>query len=273
MAGRRPSYLSEDEKPVSVSLRIPRDVYDQAQRYVGMRRTTLTEVLLDGLRLRLETPADPRDKRVSDASNTVIQELQEMIDAAVQAALVKARDMATSAPEATAPPINGIQYDRNAVLQDRGVPIGDEWIPFDEDLAEAPEALAGPTPDIRHDDTPGVQDTAPAAPDAIEAQIDQHITRLEHRVHEMQCLDGENEDTVPQISHDDTTVVQPRVARQPILDLLRQHPAGLTAVQIKGHLGVSTTIGETLAGLVQDHVLEKRSGKGAGVKYGVRESL
>ena len=59
--GRPDKYHSDTERPVNVSLRIPRDLYEQAERYRRMRSLTLTELLLDGLRLRLETPADPRD--------------------------------------------------------------------------------------------------------------------------------------------------------------------------------------------------------------------
>jgi hypothetical protein len=92
MWGRPFVYQSEDEKPVTVSLRLPRDVYDRVERYVkrhpGM---TLTEFFLDGARLRLDTPADPRDLLLSD-DNTVIQEVQEMIRAAVQAEIGKLRD-------------------------------------------------------------------------------------------------------------------------------------------------------------------------------------
>src|SRR5256885_12217760 len=95
--GRPFVYQSKDEKPATVSLRIPRELYEQAQRYVGMRRPmTLTDLLLDGLRLRLETPADPRDLILSD-DNTVIRELQEMVDTAVQAALAKMSGTATPA--------------------------------------------------------------------------------------------------------------------------------------------------------------------------------
>ena len=50
---RPPTYHTDAEKPITVSVRIPRALYAQAQQYVSMRRTTLTEVLLDGLRLRL----------------------------------------------------------------------------------------------------------------------------------------------------------------------------------------------------------------------------
>src|SRR6266487_3463009 len=84
MAGRPPTYQSEDEKPATVSLRIPRDVYAQVERYVKMHPgMTLTEFMLDGIRIRLATPADPRDIILSD-DNTVIQEVEEMIRTAVQ---------------------------------------------------------------------------------------------------------------------------------------------------------------------------------------------
>lgn len=88
MAGRPPTYQSAEERPVTVSLRIPRGLYAEVQRYVAMRpRMTLTEFLLDSMRLKLETPTAPRDIVLSD-DNTVIQELQEMVDTAVQNALI-----------------------------------------------------------------------------------------------------------------------------------------------------------------------------------------
>jgi hypothetical protein len=46
--GRPFTYQSEDEKPVTVSLRLPRDVYDRVERYVKMHPgMTLTEFFLD----------------------------------------------------------------------------------------------------------------------------------------------------------------------------------------------------------------------------------
>ena len=71
---------------MSVTLRFPRDLYEQAQRHAQQRRTTLTELVLEGVRLRLETPIDPRDILVSQ-DNTVMQELRQMIADEVQAAL------------------------------------------------------------------------------------------------------------------------------------------------------------------------------------------
>src|SRR5438552_2623632 len=88
---RPPTYHSDDERPTTVSVHIPQELYHQAKAYAVQRRTTITEVLLEGLRLRLETPADPRDILVSH-DNTVIQELQEMIRAAVQKEVGTLRD-------------------------------------------------------------------------------------------------------------------------------------------------------------------------------------
>src|SRR5215212_19630 len=101
------------------SLRLPRDVYDRVARYVkrhpGM---TLTAFFLEGARLRLDTPADPRDIILSD-DNTVIQEVQEMIRAAVQAEIGKVSDFmgphvstpgSTPASEGPAPSVPDLSY-------------------------------------------------------------------------------------------------------------------------------------------------------------------
>jgi hypothetical protein len=96
---RPPKYASEEDKPVSVTLRLPRDLYDQAQQHAKRRQTTLTELVREGLQLRLETPTDPRDILATQDS-TVMQELRQMIADEVQAALVAQR---FQTPETTAP--------------------------------------------------------------------------------------------------------------------------------------------------------------------------
>src|SRR3989440_6351647 len=217
---RPPTYHSDDERPTTVSVRIPRELYHQAKAYAVQRRTTITELLLDGLRLRLETPTDPRDIVVSQ-DTTVLQELQEMIRAAVQQEIGTLSDFlgpqaraAGLLPTPAAPPSGGIQHDENTTgIQELAKPayLVDACLPFDEDLAPALGALAGPPPAILPDATPGGQDTVPPAPATIEAQIDQHITRLEDRIHEMHALNGESEATVRELSQDDNnTVLQER---------------------------------------------------------------
>lgn len=79
---RPPKYASEADKPVSVTLRLPRELYDQAQQHAKRRQTTLTELVREGLQLRLETPTDPRDI-LATQDITVMQELEQMIDARV----------------------------------------------------------------------------------------------------------------------------------------------------------------------------------------------
>ena len=83
---RPPKYTTEDAKPVGISLRLPRELYDQARRHAARRGTTLTELVVEGLQMRLETPTDPRDILVI-RDDTVMQELKQMITAEVQAVL------------------------------------------------------------------------------------------------------------------------------------------------------------------------------------------
>jgi len=124
--GRPFVYQSDTEKPVTVSVRLPRELYDQVERYVKMHPgMTLTEFLLDGARLRLDTPADPRDLLLSD-DNTVIQELEEMVEAVVQKVLARERtappalDTPPRTPEQEAPaqPVADLSYNGNIVIQE-----------------------------------------------------------------------------------------------------------------------------------------------------------
>jgi hypothetical protein len=120
MAGRPPTYQSEDARPVSVSLRVPRTLYEQAHQRVQMRRMTLTEALLEGLQLWLETPADPREVFLSDESNTVMQQLQAMVTAAVQAELAKLQGTAPYPATTNIHPTTTdiLSDDGNTVLQE-----------------------------------------------------------------------------------------------------------------------------------------------------------
>jgi hypothetical protein len=59
---------------------------------------------------------------------------------------------------------------------------------------------------------------------------------------------------------------RPGVLRRPIIDLLQKQPEGLTAVAIKVHLGTQKNVGDTLAGMVRDHVIDKQ-GSGKEVRY------
>lgn len=189
----RPPKYTDTDKPVSVSLRIPRDVYDQAQHHARMRRMTLTELIVEGLRLRLETPLDPRDIVVSQ-NDTVMHELQAMIDARIKAILA-AQTIITPAPARVplaAPSVDEQQHS-NAVMQDN---------------VSEPQRKRG----------------------------------------------------------------RPGILRQPILDLLRQHPEGLTGVEIKVHLGTDKHLGDTLTGMKRQHVV-RTEGTGYALRYFAKTEL
>ena len=180
---RPPKYASENDKPVGISLRIPRDVYDQAQHHARMRQMTLTSLVVEGLRLRLETPLDPRDI-VASQDNTVMRELEAMIDARIKAILA-AQTILTPAP-------------------------------------------AQPTSDMAHD---------------------KNITVMQRNVSEPQRRRG-----------------RPSRMRQPIIDLLRAHPEGLTGVEIKVHLKTDRHLGDTLSGMKRQHVV-RTEGAGYALRY------
>jgi len=191
--GRKPVYQSADEKPVLVSLRIPRDVYEQVERYLKMHpRMTLTEFILDGIRLRLETPADPRDMILSD-DNTVIRELQEMIRTQVQAEIGKLQDFMGSAMDALK-------------------------------LSPTPEAAAEPVPPLVYDGNTVLQEKDPQPQGKRGAM------------------------------------------RQRILQLLGEHPEGLSADEIRVYLKPQKPLGDTLQGMVRQQLLTKQ-GSGQAVRY------
>jgi hypothetical protein len=108
--GRPFVYQEGEKRPVTISLRVPADVYDRLKRYASEHRQSITELLLDGLQWRLEQGADPREHSLNDIqyydNNTVIQQLQEMVDAAVQHALAheRARLRPAAAPHDHAAP-------------------------------------------------------------------------------------------------------------------------------------------------------------------------
>src|SRR5439155_22310081 len=87
---------------------IPRDLYERMSRYASIRRQSITELLLDGLKWRLEQD-DPRTQPVSDMEyydNTAIQELT------------------------------------------KPAHLVDALIPFDEDMAAFPATKTEPSPDL-----------------------------------------------------------------------------------------------------------------------------
>jgi hypothetical protein len=62
---RRFKYASDAEKPVMLSVRVPRELYDRLERYAMQYRQSISELVKDGVELRLEMEADPRSRSAS----------------------------------------------------------------------------------------------------------------------------------------------------------------------------------------------------------------
>jgi hypothetical protein len=192
---RPTKYASEEDKPVSVTLRFPRDLYDQAQEYAKRRQTTLTELVREGLQMRLETPTDPRDILVSQ-DITVMQELRQMIAEEVQTALA-AQHFQT--PEAT----SARQGEDNSKTRH----YSNTAMQMSEDNTGSPveKSTLAPIP----------------APETVAPEL-----------------------TRPRKGG------RPRSAEgQHILDLLADHPEGLSAQEMRVYLKAEKPLGDTLAGM------------------------
>jgi hypothetical protein len=183
--GRPFTYQSEDERPVTVSLRIPRDLHDRMSRYAARHRQSVTELLLDGLRWRLEQE-DPRQQSIGD-----------------------------------------LGYYDNTVLQELTKPtyLLDALIPFDEDVVIFQESEAKASPDISHYDNMVIQEKVTVARSG-----------------------------------------RPGSMRESILSLLRSHPEGLSAEQIRGLLNAQKPLGDTLQGLRRSQLV-KTEGTGREMRY------
>ena len=158
--GRKPVYQSKDAWAVVISLRVPRDLEKQLKEYARLHRQSVTEVVLEGIRMRLETPADPRDIILSD-DNTVRHALQEMIRAQVQAEIGKLHTFMGSAFDAL----------KLSPTPEAATPLGEvlaEAAAFLED--EDDEAMPGS--EVAYDSHTGVQESArqTAVPDYDEEE-------------------------------------------------------------------------------------------------------
>lgn len=57
--GKRLKYHSEDDKPVTISLRLPRELHARLEQYATQHRQSISELMRDGLEWRL-SEGDPR---------------------------------------------------------------------------------------------------------------------------------------------------------------------------------------------------------------------
>ncbi len=146
--GRPFAYQSDEERPVTVSLRLPHTLHERVQQRLSLRRMTITEAIKEALEAWLEIPTDPRDIILSD-DNTVMQEVQGMIRAAVQREIGKLSSFMQGGmpvPEAPVEPAPTLSHDDNTVIQD------------------TEETAHGDTSDISHYSNTVIQEGAPRRP-------------------------------------------------------------------------------------------------------------
>jgi hypothetical protein len=127
-----------------------------------------------------------------------------------------------------------MEYYDNTVLQELAKPVHllDEGIPFDEDIAALPATPVRPAPDLSADR--------------------QDISNYDN--------------TVIQENVSARRVGRPGTMREPILNLLREHPEGLSAEQIRGLLSPERPIGDTLQGLRRGNLV-RTEGSGREIRY------
>src|SRR5437773_3612773 len=121
--GRPFTYQSEDERPVTVSLRIPRDLHERMSHYASRHRQSITELLLDGLKWRLEQE-DPREQFARDLSyydNTALQELTK--PAHLLDALIPFDEDIGAFPATNAESAPDISNYNNTVIQESSRPL------------------------------------------------------------------------------------------------------------------------------------------------------
>ena len=179
--------------------------------YAARHRQSVTELLLDGLKWRLEQD-DPRTQPMSDLlyyDNTVLQEL------------VKPTHLL------------------------------DALIPFDEDMAAFPATAAESAPYISNYNNTVIQETAHPLPE-LDSQLQEY------------------NNIVIQEKDSSRKTGRPATLREPILALLREHPEGLSAEQIRGLLNAQKPIGDTLQGLRRSNLV-KTEGSGREMRYFLAE--
>ena len=118
--GRPFTYQSDEERPVTISLRLAHDLYDRLEWYAQRHRQSVSELVRDGIEMRLAVQADPRwqtaQEQESYYDNTVLQKLAtpaHMLDDRIP---FDDDHMPVPAPATVA--VADMPYDNNTVIQE-----------------------------------------------------------------------------------------------------------------------------------------------------------
>jgi hypothetical protein len=227
--GRPPVYSSEDDRPVTVSLRIPHDLAEQTKRYASLRRQSVTELLLDGLRWRIGEgdprsvgtalpPQSPHSEQYygnTETSHGVPTDtaLLEEIRAVLACQATQLHEIAQAITQHASVPAHH-QYLSNTVIED-------EQTDKSADTAQPVLALAG-------DENRQTENGAASQPETAEQHSD----------------DNRQPGNVPALeagSADESMQTPQERRRALVLETLPHDGAGMTPVAIRAKTGLSKT--------------------------------
>src|SRR5262249_71428 len=109
---KRLKYRNDDEKPVTISMRLPRELHTRLEQYASQHRQSISELVRDGLEWRLEDgdprglgDASTRDDEAYYMSNTAnaLADMREALarqEAQIQA-IIQALERQTGIPQPT----------------------------------------------------------------------------------------------------------------------------------------------------------------------------
>jgi len=244
--GRPFTYQSETEQPVTISLRLPRELHTRLQSFIDRHKqsgVTISELVRDGLEWRLSAD-DPRDL---DSTPPPGQD-EVYYDNTADNVLAQLQADNTHFRQEMRALFASQEAQIQAVMQSIAT-AGNNGL-YNSNTARVPENPVLPATPV-----PGGNDeqreTITASPE------NNYYEQIE---------------TVPDQSNTVIQAAEPKhrgrkpVLRPGILALLDEHPEGLTAAELKVYLKTEKPIGDTLAGMARDGLLVKQ-GKGQGLRY------
>ena len=237
----RPALYSADERPVTVSLRIPHDLAAQLKRYASLHRQSVTELLLDGLKWRLGEleyygNTETSTEGLGESDHTAaLHEIRAMLVS--QGTQLTTLTQALTQRPVVSPP--GTYY---------------------SNTAKEPSAQQSP-PQPEHEASNTVLQQSHATPP---------------RTEEPAAAPVETVSAVPRPAPDTSAIVPPHprrgrppgAMRQHILTFLETHAEGMTAEGIRAALSLEPgqSIGDTLQGMRRRGVVTTQ-GRGPGMRY------
>jgi hypothetical protein len=240
--GRPATYQSDEDKPVTISMRVPKELHTRLERYAKQHRQSISELMRDGIEWRIGD-GDPRG--LGDGAGThnpqeYYGNTESMKEAQAAEALQEVRTLLRQQWEQIQTLAQALE--RQTTGEGNGL--------YDSNTARVPENPVLP---------------APPVPDGNDEQRETITASPENNYYEQIETIPDQSNTVIQAAEPKHRGRKP-VLRPGILALLHEHPDGLTAAELKVYLKTEKPIGDTLAGMVKAQLLA-RNGSGQGLRY------